>query len=84
MSANAKRLAAMRRNPKADWTQSDVIAAAEGAGCIATHHGGSHMQIAHPARTEILTVPARRPIKPIYIKRLITFIDRISEMSQDD
>ena len=84
MSAKAKRLAAMRRNPKADWTQKDVIAAAEGLGCVVTHHGGSHMQIAHSARPEILTVPARRPIKPIYIKRLIAFADQIEERSDDD
>ena len=27
--------------------------------------------------TEILTIPARRPIKPIYIRELVRFVDAV-------
>jgi len=32
---------------------------------------------ANPQMTEILTVPSRRPIKPVYIRRLVKMIDAL-------
>jgi hypothetical protein len=29
----------------------------------------------HATAREILTIPARRPIKPIYIRKLVNYID---------
>lgn len=37
----------------------------------------SHYKISHPSRREILTVPFRRPIKPVYIRRLVRFIEAV-------
>jgi hypothetical protein len=37
--------------------------------------GGSHYKISHPNQREILTIPSRRPIKPVYIRELVKFID---------
>jgi predicted RNA binding protein YcfA (HicA-like mRNA interferase family) len=47
--------------------------------CVATTayffggKGTSHAHAKHPAAREILTIPARRPIKPVYIRKLIRY-----------
>jgi hypothetical protein len=33
----------------------------------------------HPCIPEILTVPARSPVKPVYVKAALKLIDRLSE-----
>jgi hypothetical protein len=43
----------------------------------ARHHGGSHYKIAHHTADEILTIPSKRRIKPVYIRKLVAFIDGI-------
>lgn len=74
-----KRLDQMRRNPQGDWTIADVEAVCRAYGliCQAPRGGGSHYGVSHPATPEILTVPSRRPIKPVYIRRLVKMIDAI-------
>jgi hypothetical protein len=70
-----KLLARMRRNPAGDWTISDVQAVCDQMGwtCLPPTGGGSHWKIAFPHSEAILTVPARRPIKPVYIRKLMEF-----------
>jgi predicted RNA binding protein YcfA (HicA-like mRNA interferase family) len=41
--------------------------------------GGSHHVFSHPQVKDPLSVPAHRPIKPIYIKRFVALIDQIQE-----
>lgn len=74
-----KRLDQMRRNPQGDWTIADVeaVCAAFGLICRPPRGGGSHYGIAHPQIAGILTVPSRRPIKPVYIRRLVKMIDAV-------
>ena len=69
-------LDAMRRNPAGDWTIEDVrrLCLRRGLECLPPSDG-SHWKVAAPGRAAILTVPARRPIKPIYIRKLIAMID---------
>jgi predicted RNA binding protein YcfA (HicA-like mRNA interferase family) len=43
--------------------------------------GGSHYKIAHPAIAQILTVPFKRPIKPVYIRKLVAFIDAVGKLN---
>ncbi len=66
----------MRRNPAGDWTVQDVERACRQAGALfmAPRGGGSHYKVAHPARPDILTIPARRPVKPVYIRKLAAFL----------
>jgi hypothetical protein len=75
----------MRRNPRADWTIRDVISvcAKHGLACEPPRGGGSHYKISHPLSTLILTVPSRRPIKPIYIRKLVEMIDSVG-VDDDD
>ncbi len=72
----------MRRNPAGDWQIDDVAAVCRAFGleCVAPTRG-SHHRVAHPAATAILTIPARRPIKPMYIRALVAYIDDIGAAS---
>ena len=74
-----KRLDGMRGNPQANWTVGDVEAVCRASGllCAPARGGGSHYKVAHPSQSSILTIPSRRPIKPIYIRKLVAFIDAV-------
>lgn len=75
----AKLLEAMRANPR-DWRIGDVqrLCAGSGIACTAPRKG-SHYKVSHPTMAEILTIPAQRPIKPIYIRELVGFVDQVRE-----
>jgi hypothetical protein len=71
-----KTIERMRSNPKADWQISDVEKACREAGVACMKpSGGSHFKIGNPGGGSRLTVPARRPIKAVYIVMLIQFLD---------
>lgn len=72
------RLDEMRSNPAGDWTIADVEAVCRehGVRCVPPR-GGSHYKISHPSRREILTIPHRRPIKAVYIRKLVRFIEGV-------
>ena len=74
-----KRLDRMRGNPRSDWTIGDVerVCREHGVDCAPSRSGGSHYKITHPAIAEILTIPFKRPIKPVYIRKLVAFIDAV-------
>ena len=66
----------MRSNPKGDWTIDDVRTACRQAGLRCDPpSGGSHWKVSHPALRDVLTVPARRPIKPVYIRKLVRLVE---------
>jgi hypothetical protein len=71
-------LTRMKQNPQGDWTISDVSSVCKdvGVACDAPKRG-DHYKVSHQTQIEILTIPARRPIKPIYIRKLVTFIDSV-------
>jgi hypothetical protein len=67
----------MKRNPAGDWSIRDVeqLCREYGISCRPPSGGGSHYKISHSSQREILTVPFRRPIKPVYIRKLTRFIE---------
>jgi len=71
----------MRRNPAGDWRIDDiaVVCRETGVRFSPPSGGGSHYKVSHPAMRDILTIPSRRPIKAIYIRKLVRFIDAIQE-----
>jgi len=73
------RLDRMRRNPAADWTVADVEAICReyGLRCSTPSGGGSHYKVSHPSQRDILTIPSRRPVKPVYIRKLVRLIDQV-------
>lgn len=74
MARADKTLADMRANPR-DWRIASLEAVAETFGVNVRKPGGSHVIFEHPAVAEALSVPARRPIKPIYVRRFVRLID---------
>lgn len=75
----SERLERMRRNAAGDWTIKDVEAVCHEYAilCEPARGGGSHYKVAHPRIAEKLTIPFKRPIKPIYIRKLVAFIDAV-------
>ena len=76
MARAEKRLDAMRRNPAGDWRIEDISAVCKvfGVECVSPSRG-SHYRVAHASVAAILTIPARRPIKPVYIREFVAYID---------
>ena len=72
----------MRRNPR-DWRIGDVeqVCRSNGVQCTPPRTG-SHYKVKHDSFPEFLVVPARRPIKPVYIRALVRFIDAVREASK--
>jgi len=68
-------LESMRRNPVGDWRIGDVELLCRNYGLSFRFGKGSHATVHHPAAREILTIPSRRPIKPVYIRKLVRYID---------
>jgi len=79
MGQAQKLLEKMRNNPKADWKIEQVRTVASGYGLKWTRPkgGSSHETYFHASRPENITVVDKRPIKAIYIKRLVDFIDSL-------
>jgi predicted RNA binding protein YcfA (HicA-like mRNA interferase family) len=72
----------MRRNPAADWRIEDVERVCREHGLLfRAGKGTSHCHAKHPDAREILTIPARRPIKPVYICKLVRYIDAYGDGS---
>jgi hypothetical protein len=76
----------MRANPRGDWTISDVkaVCRAFGLKCSPPRGGGSHYKVSHSSLRDILTIPQRRPIKTVYIRKLIRLIDALEAAGKDE
>jgi hypothetical protein len=73
MNAAAKLLDAMRGNPRDDWQLTQLQTVARQAGIRWRHDGGSHCVFVREDGAT-LSVPARRPIKPVYVVRFVALI----------
>jgi hypothetical protein len=69
-------LARMQSNPAGNWTIADIerLCRAYKISCRPPSGGGSHYKVSHASVADILTIPARRPIKPKYIRLLVRFV----------
>jgi hypothetical protein len=75
----SRRLDEMRRGPASDWRIEDVAALCREFEilCEPARGGGSHYKIGHPRLAEKLTIPFKRPIKAVYIRKLVAFVDAV-------
>lgn len=75
----SKRLEQMRANPRAGWRITDVESVCREFGvlCEPSRGGSSHYKVAHPAIRRKLSIPFARPIKPVYIRELVRFLDEL-------
>ena len=73
MSKFDKLIIKMRANPR-DWRIDDLKAVAERLNIDYRQPGTSHVtfRLAHGSK---ITVPAHKPIKPIYIKQFLELLD---------
>ena len=76
MSKADKLLERMRQNPAGDWTIADVqkLCGVLGWTFLPPRGGGSHWKVCVPDSDVILTIPAKRPIKPVYIRKLLELV----------
>jgi hypothetical protein len=78
MSKADKILNKMRTNPK-DWRLDALESVATRFSIKVRKSGGSHVVFSHPDSDIVVTVPAHRPIKPIYIRQFLVLIDELVE-----
>jgi predicted RNA binding protein YcfA (HicA-like mRNA interferase family) len=78
MKRAAKTLEAMRAHAL-DWRIEDLEAVARAFGISVRRPGGSHVYFTHPQIREGISVPARRPIKPPYVRAFVRFVDRVRQ-----
>lgn len=66
----------MKANPKGDWAIRDVekLCKKLGLHCIPPA-SGSHYKVYSDCLEGTLTIPAHRPIKPVYIRNLTSYTD---------
>jgi hypothetical protein len=77
MAKRDKLLQRMRNNPR-DWAIGDVETLCEGFEITCKKPPrGSHYGVSDETQKEILTVPFDRPIKQVYIKKLVAFVDAV-------
>lgn len=83
MGQGEKRLEQMRANPRNGWTIEDVRVVCNAFGVtLQKPSNGSHYKVMHESQCDILTIPYDRPIKPPYIKSLVSFIDKVTDRDQ--
>jgi hypothetical protein len=68
-----KLLNEMRRNPRGDWRIQQLESVARGYEVNARQGRGSHVVFEHAS----LIKAARRPIKPVYVRRFVALIESI-------
>ena len=73
MNSATKLFVAMRRNPL-DWQINDLQTVAKHVGIDWRHHKSSHCVFIRDDGCT-LSVPAHRPIKPIYVRKFVELID---------
>ena len=78
MTKVEKQLERLRQNPKG-VSFEELAAVVEREGFVLRSVRGSHYQFRHPSFSEVLTVPARSPVKPVYVKAVLRLIDRLQE-----
>lgn len=76
MSKTDKTIQKMRDNPK-DWRIASLETVAKKLDIQIRKTGGSHVVFLHENSELVITVPAKRPIKPIYIEQFLALIDDI-------
>ncbi len=68
----------MRKN-QLGWRIEELQAVAKGNSVEWRRpgRGGSHVIFSAPGVREIVCVPAKRPIKPLYVKQFVALIDSV-------
>ena len=73
MTRAAKTLAQMKANPL-DWRIESLKSVADAFGLVYRQPGGSHVIFRHP-KGGMLSVPARGPIRPVYVRKFVRLLE---------
>ena len=76
MSKAEKTLEAMRANPR-DWRMDSLETVARRYGITVRKTGGSHFVFMHADSDLAVTIPSRRPIKPVYVIQFLALLDDV-------
>ena len=74
MARAEKLFDSMKGNPQADWTPENIRTLASAYGLTLRQRGTSHAVLTN-TRGQHLTIPMHKPIKPVYIRRLVELIE---------
>jgi predicted RNA binding protein YcfA (HicA-like mRNA interferase family) len=77
MASPEKTLQKMRNNPH-DWRIEDLKAIANRLGISYRQPTGSHVQF-HAPNGQRVSVPAARPILPVYVRKFIAMVDSLEK-----
>jgi hypothetical protein len=67
------------RRASHEWRIEDILVVAMRFNLRVRRPGGGHVVITFPHGLGDITIPARRPIKPVYIRRFVACIDAMRE-----
>ena len=81
MTKAEKLLARMRNSPR-DWSIEELKTLARRYGLDWRQPGTSHVTFSHSGLPP-LTVPAHKPIKPIYVMKFLALLELIGEKNGD-
>jgi hypothetical protein len=79
MNTATKLLESMRNNPR-DWRIEQFQTVARQFDIAVRSEGGSHHVFSHDAVANIVSVPAHRPIKPVYVRQFVALVDKVKEL----
>lgn len=82
MSKITKTLTKMKANPR-DWRIEQLETIAGNYGFTVRKTGGSHFVFVHDDLDEQVTIPSHRPIKPIYVKKLVMLIEKLENKDEN-
>ncbi|KPJ67841.1 MAG: hypothetical protein AMJ43_02490 [Coxiella sp. DG_40] len=82
MSQHNKYLTKMRSNPH-NWRIEQIESIAHQYQVTVRKTSGSHVIFSHPNLIELLSIPAHRPIKPIYVKKFVKLIELLQSIKNE-
>jgi hypothetical protein len=77
MSKAYKKLQAMKNNPQGDWKIEDLKSMSGRYGIVYRQPGTSHVTFSCP-NGMMLTVPAHKPVKPVYITKFVELVEMLN------
>ncbi len=79
MGKDTKIFSKMKVNPKSDWTPGNIKTLVKAYHLTLRQSGTSHAVITNKLGTH-LTIPMHKPVKPLYIIRLVELIEAQDEI----
>ena len=76
MARRERRIERLRRS-QADVSPERLRRVLESVGFELIRSQGSHYHYHHPALLELVSIPYRRPVKPVYVRKALKAMDEV-------